>query len=348
MGLFSRRNVSAGLDIGSGYVKMARIDHSRGEPEILQLAVSRLPPGAIVEGEVLDRVAVAEAIRSVAERAGVRRGEIVTSVGGHDVIIKTIQMDRMREADAREVMPWEAEQHVPFDVESVQLDFQVLDPDGPGPSMSVLLVAAKCELIDDRLDLLAGAGLSAALIDVDAFALHNAFEQSYPDELDGLVALVDVGNETTHVSLSDDGIPVLLRGLPFGLRRLRQALEHEHGLTPDEAEAVVQGRASGDGTPDLHTLVARRANELAVGIERAAAFITVQSAGREIGRTFLSGGGARVPGLAESVANRLGVPTQVANPLERIAVQPTVMESVAVDELAPLLMLSVGLALRRP
>jgi type IV pilus assembly protein PilM len=142
MGLFGRSKVTAGLDIGSGFVKLVVVDHSRGDPEIVRIATSPLVADAIVEGEVMDPVLVAETIRSVVDGAGLSKKDVVAAVGGHDVIIKKIQMDRMDEAEARELIRWEAHQHVPFDMESVQLDFQILDPDGSSPQMSVLLVAA--------------------------------------------------------------------------------------------------------------------------------------------------------------------------------------------------------------
>lgn len=343
MGLFGRNKVSAGLDIGSGFVKLVVIDHSKSEPEIVQVATSPLVPDAIVEGEVMDPVLVAETVRSVVESSGLKTKDVVAAVGGHDVIIKKITMDRMGENDAREVIRWEAEQHVPFDMENVQLDFQILDANGDGPQMSVLLVAAKRELIENRLSLLADAGLTPAVIDVDAFALHNAFEQNYPDARDGLVALVNVGHETTNVNLLEHGVTTLVRDIPFGTRRLREALQRERGLTADQADQVLQGR---DSNMDLRTLIEDRIDELAVGIERAAAFILAQSGGDGVGRVFVSGGGACVPGLVQALGNRLAVRAEVANPLQRVAVKPDVMQAVSVDEFAPMLMLPVGLALR--
>src|SRR5687767_2824410 len=344
MGLFGRNKVSAGLDIGSGFVKLVVIDHSRAEPEIIQVATSPLVPDAIVEGEVMDPVLVADTVRSVVESSGLKGKDIVAAVGGHDVIIKKIPMDRMAEADAREVIRWEAEQHVPFDMENVQLDFQILDPEGTSPQMQVLLVAAKRELIENRLSLLTDSGLTPTVIDVDAFALHNAFEQNYPDSMDGLVALVNVGHETTNVNLLEDGVPILVRDIPFGSRRLRESLQRERGLTADVAEAALQGK---DSSVDLRTMLEERVDELAVGIERAAAFILAQSGGDSIGRVYVSGGGAIVPGLVQGLANRLGVRTEIANPLQRIGVRPDVVQSVALDEFAPMLMLPVGLALRK-
>lgn len=342
MGLFGRARVSAGLDIGSGFIKLVVIDHSKTEPEIVQVATSPLVPDAIVEGEVMDPVLVAETVRAVVESAGLKKSDVVAAVGGHDVIVKPIPMDRMSETDAREVIRWEAEQHVPFDMENVQLDFQILDPQGEGPQMRVLLVAAKRELIENRLSLLSDAGITPAIIDVDAFALHNAFEQNYPDALDGLVALVNIGHETTNVNLLENGVPILVRDIPFGSRRLREALQRERGFTADQAEGTLQGK----GSEDIRGLLDERVDELAVGVERAAAFIIAQSGGEGIGRVFLSGGGAAIPGMVHALGNRLGVRTEVANPLQRVAVKPEVMQAVPIDEFGPMLMLPVGLALR--
>jgi type IV pilus assembly protein PilM len=148
----------------------------------------------------------------------------VTGVGGHDVIIKKIQMDRMRDADAREVIRWEAEQHVPFDIKNVELDFQILDPEGDGVQMEVLLVAAKRELVDNKVSLVTDAGMYAAVIDVDAFALHNAFEFNYPEAMEGIVALANVGHEVTNVNILENGVPILTRDIPFGSRRVREEL----------------------------------------------------------------------------------------------------------------------------
>ena len=344
MALFGRSKVTAGLDIGSGFVKLVVVDHSKADPEITKIATSALVPDAIVEGEVMDPVLVAETIRSVADQAGVGKKDVVAAVGGHDVIIKKIQMDRMDDSEAQELIRWEAHQHVPFDMESVQLDFQILDPEGSSPQMSVLLVAAKRELIENRLTLLADAGIEPSVIDVDAFALHNSFEQSYPDSMNGMVALVNVGHETTNINILDDGVPIVVRDIPFGSRRIRESLQRERGMTADDAEDVIQGRSDVAG---LESFVVERVDELAVGIERAIAFITAQSGGEGVDQVFLSGGGARVPGVVDALGERLGVTTKLANPLERVAVRPEVNSEVAVDEVAPMLMLPVGLAMRR-
>src|SRR5688572_12412220 len=246
MGLFGRTRVSAGLDIGSGFIKLVVVDHSKAEPEIVQVATSPLVPDAIVEGEVMDPVLVAETVRAVIDSVGIKKTDVVAAVGGHDVIVKPIPMDRMSEDDAREVIRWEAEQHVPFDMENVELDFQVLDPDGEGLQMTVLLVAAKRALVEGRIGLLTDAGLDAKVIDVDAFALHNAFEMNHPDELSGIVGLVNIGRETTNINILEEGVPVLTRDMPLGTRRLREDLQRERGVSVDEAEAMIRGGQRND------------------------------------------------------------------------------------------------------
>jgi len=344
-GLLGGKKTSVGLDIGSGIIKLAVIDHSGNEPELVKVATTEVAADAIVEGEVMDPGIVAEAIRGLFSAAGVKHRSVVTAVGGRDVIVKKIQMDRMKEADAREVIRWEAEQHVPFDMANVELDFQILDPDAEGLQMSVLLVAAKRELVEGRVGLLNEAGLDPAIIDVDAFAIHNAFELNHPDAMQGVVGLVNIGHEVTNVNVLEDGVPVLTRDLSVGTRRFREDLQREKGLSAEDAERAIQGQTH---SADLAPYVEARGEEIAVGVERAAAFLaTASRSAGGLGRVYTIGGGARIPGLNEALGSRLKVVVEVASPVQRLKVRDSVFESVEVDEVAPLLMLSVGLALRR-
>jgi len=208
----------------------------------------------------------------------------------------------------------------------------------------VLLVAAKRELIETKLALLAEIGLEPSIIDVDAFALHNAFEVNYPEAMRGVVGLVNIGHETTNINILDDGIPVLTRDIPVGTRRFREDLQRERGVSADDADKMLQGTEPSDL---LEPFLESRGEELAVGIERAAAFL--QSASRSAGgisRLYITGGGSRIPRLGKVLGDRLRLPVQSANPLERIQVADGVFGAMNVDEVAPLLMLPIGLALR--
>jgi type IV pilus assembly protein PilM len=345
MGLFGRNATTVGLDIGSGLIKLVAISHASGGPVLTKVAFTSVVNDAIVEGEIMDPAIVSEAIKGLMASAGIKTKKVVCAVGGRDVIIKKIAMDRMKEAEAREVIRWEAEQHVPFDMDNVELDFQILDPESEGLQMTVLLVAAKRELVEHKLALLNDVGLEASVIDVDAFALHNAFEVNYPEAMRGVVGLVNIGHETTNINILDEGIPVLTRDIPIGTRRFKEDLQRERGLSADEADAVLQGADS--GSEALDPLLESRGEELAVGIERAAAFL--QSSSRSangLGRIFTTGGGARIPRLNKVLSDRLRIPVQLANPIEKLQVADGVFDRFPVDEVAPLLMLPIGLALR--
>jgi type IV pilus assembly protein PilM len=209
----------------------------------------------------------------------------------------------------------------------------------------VLLVAAKRELIESKLRMITDAGLESAIVDVDAFALHNAFEINHPDALDGIVALVNVGHEVTNVNILDNGVPILTRDITVGTRRLREDLQRERGLTADAADQLLQGF---DRSPDLDSVLASRGEEIAVGVERAVAFLasSSRSAG-QVGALFTCGGGARIPGMTEMLGDRLRLAVKQANPLKNIQVRDDAFDSLVTDEVAPLLMLPIGLALRQ-
>jgi type IV pilus assembly protein PilM len=346
MALFGRKKTSIGLDIGSGLIKVAVIDHGKSQPELVRVAMTPLLADAIVEGEIMDPGIVADAISSCLQQAGVSAKAVITAVGGRDVIIKKIQIERVKEQQARELMRWEAEQHVPFDMESVELDFQILDPNGTDDQMSVLLVAAKRELVEAKVRVLTDAGLSAAAVDVDAFALHNAFERNHPEAMNGIVALVNVGHEVTNINIVEDGVPILTRDLTVGTRRFREDLQRDRGLGAEEAAALLQGY---DQSEHLNAVFETRAEEIAVGVERAAAFLASSSrSGAQVSAVYVCGGGSRAPGLLDALAARLRLPVEPASPLANLVVRDGAFESLVTDEVAPLMMLPIGLALRQP
>lgn len=342
---FRRSKTTLGIDIGSGFVKAAVIDHAGSEPVLTHAGYLPLVADAIVEGEIMDHTVVADTVRTLVDSLETKPKRVVTAVGGRDVIVKKIRMDRMPAADAREVIRWEAEQYVPFDMANVQLDFEILDPEGEGLQMEVMLVAAKRELVDQRVSLLTEAGLTATAVNVDAFALRNALEYNYPEALQGVVALVNVGQEVSSVAILQDGVAAVTRDVPFGSRQVREDLRRIHGLSGEEADAVIHGtspRAS-----EFAQVFTDRGQELVMGIERAAAFMAADAgAGRSLAGIYLSGGGAKMPRLAELLSERLHARAQVANPLQRLATSPTATVQFPADELAPMLMLAVGLALR--
>jgi len=210
-------------------------------------------------------------------------------------------------------------------------------------NVGFIIVETVFGLMADSLALLADAGLVAAVIDVDAFALHNAFERNYPEAMEGIVALVNVGHEVTNVNILEEGVPILTRDIPFGSRRVREDLQRERGLTAEKAEDVVQGR---EDIENLAHFVGQSADEVAVGIERASAFLMTRQSGEGLGTVYLSGGGSRIPGMTSALAERMNVETHQVNPFERTPVRPGAAVNLNLEEAAPMLLLPLGLALR--
>jgi len=345
MSFLQRKKTTVGLDIGSGLIKVVVIDHGKREPRITKVVIMPLMADAIVEGEIMDPGLVSEAIAAALVEAGVTTKEVVVAVGGRDVIIKKIQIERVKEHQARELMRWEAEQHVPFDMESVELDFQILDPDATGPQMQVLLVAAKRELVESKMRVLGEAGLEPSLVDVEAFALHNAFALNHPDALTGMVALLNIGHEVTNINILDDGVPILTRDITVGTRKFREDLQKDWALSLDEAAALLQGY---DKTKALDAVVAVRGEEIITGIDRAISFLETNARNGGALRTmFLCGGGSRIPGLDDLLGQRLGIAIEHANALGNLHVMDGALDGLVADEIAPLLMLPIGLALRQ-
>ena len=349
--ILKRSKSSVAVDIGSGVVKIVEVDHGGSAPKVVNMGLNELLPGAIVDGEVMDHHVVSETIRSLHKGLGIANRRVSTSVSGRDVIVKKISMDRMKEQEAREVIRWEAEQHVPFDMENVNLDFQILDPTGDGLEMSVLLVAAKRDLLEARTALLQDAGLEPVRIDVDAFAVQSAFEANYTAEPRAVVGLVNVGHEITNVSLIAEKDPILTRDLPAGSNRFLEALQKNLGLTHEDATAALQGRPPAHVSLEaVAQQVGEIAREIAAGVERARAFLTTgekdgQGAG-DLRLVYLSGGSAGIPGLADQLGLALAVPVEILDPFRRVAHAPNLFTDDSKRELGPMLALAVGLALQ--
>ncbi len=333
-----------GIDIGSAFIKAAVIDHSGAEPRLVRIASAPLASDAIVDGEVVNPKTVVEALRLIAESLEIRFRRVVTGVGGRDVIVKKVSIDRMREADAREVIAWDAEQYIPFDPGDVQLDIQILDPGGDGAEMDILLVAARKDLVERRSALLVEAGLPPSVVDVDAFALSNAFEYGNPASSNGRDVLVDIGSETTTIVVREAGSPVAIRDVPFGSRHLREDLTCLCGMSESEINRLLAGEVGASAAAD--ELLRTRADDLATAVERATAFLdSGPDATSTIGTACLSGGGARLPRVQEAIARRLRVRTEIANPLQRLEVTPEVAGDIPSDGVG-MWMVAVGLALR--
>jgi type IV pilus assembly protein PilM len=336
-----------GLDIGSSSVKVVELEVRGGEPKLVRFAQAPLLPEAIVDSEVIDRQAVIETIQNLFEREGIKSKNVATAVSGRAIIVKKIWMDRLEQEDARAAVQWEAEQHIPYDITEVTVDFQILKSEPSAKQMEVLLVAAKKDMVLGHADLVREAGLNPEVIDVDSFALQNAVLANYEFDDHEAVALVNAGAEKTNLNIVRAGIPLYTKDVPIGTASLVEALKRKYSLGEEEAQGIIAGSAASDPEIDLPQTVREAFEDLASGLERAVGFLKSSGEADQLTRILIAGGGATLPGLSDFLASRVQVPVEVVNPMQRLAIDSNRVDAQAWAEQAPIYSVSVGLALRK-
>ena len=347
-----RRGTSlVGLDIGSTAVKAVRLRRNGRSHLLVALGVEPLPPGAVVDGAIADRDAVTGAIRKVFADHAIRNPRVAVSLAGNAVIVKRVTLPAMSPGELRASIYWEAKRCLPFDVEEVNVDYQVLarSTEAAGErGFDVLLVAARQDRIAQYTDVVAQAGRVPVVVDVDAFAVQNAYERSHGNGPGGALALVNAGAAATNLSVVQDGQPVYTRDVALGGNAYTAALQQALGLGFDDAELLkagtpVAGRTYHDAEPVLRAVTDDLVREIARTLELSRA----AGPASRIRTLVLSGGTSRVAGLAAALEGALDTPVVPLDPFRGMtALAGRVSEEQRVA-LGPLAVVAAGLALRR-
>jgi type IV pilus assembly protein PilM len=343
---FRKKESLVGLDIGSHTVKVVEVEPlPGGGHRLVNFGISEPLHEAIVDGEIMDRQLVTDAIANLLETRGIKTRSVVAAVSGRAVIVKKIAMQTLSQEDAQQAILWEAEQHVPYDINDVSLDFEVLGPLPNDPKQQqVLLVAAKKDMVLSFADLIREAGLTPVVIDVDSFAIQNALSANYDFGPAEVVAILNLGSEITNINITQGGVPYFTKDLQVGGDTFIDAVQRRYNVTRDVAAAALRGqRADLDVVP----LVEQACESLATALERAQAYLRTTGETGPISRLMLCGGGALTPGLVPFLESRFSVPTEVANPLARIQYDAALFGDKDPAGVAPFLTVGVGLALRK-
>jgi type IV pilus assembly protein PilM len=342
--MFGKKKSTIGLDIGSSSIKVVEIVRDRSGDRLTNYGISEPLSEAIVDGEIMDRQMVHEAITNLMEARQIRSKNVVTAVSGRAVIVKKILMDRLNEEDAKEAIQWEAEQHVPYDINDVSLDFQIINPNVDQKKMQVLLVAAKKDMVQNHADIVREAGLQPSIIDVDSFAIQNAVEANYEFAPGETVALLNIGAEITNLNIVRDQIPHFTKDLSVGANSFVEGIQRRHNVSQADALSALRGR--NESGIDVASIVQATCEDLSVQIDRAVAFLKSAGDADRVDRILVSGGSARVPGLTDVLAARHHVPVGIVNPIQRLSFDPGLFGGDAPESVAPVLTVAVGLALR--
>jgi len=347
---FSSKSI-VGLDIGSCSVKAVELTPKGKDFELTHLGIAPLPAEAIVQGAFLNSSAIVEAIREAIRNAKIKTQNVAAAVSGHSVIVKRVNLPSMTREELDEQIRWEAEQYIPFDVNEVNLDFQILDPDGTDGQMDVLLVAAKKDLIDDYVQVISEAGLSPTVIDVAAFAVENAYEANYNAQSEEVVALINIGAQVVNINVVCSGIPTFTRDITTAGNQYTEEIQKALSVSFDEAERIKLGGKRGEQSQEVvpHEVeqAMQQVTETVIGeISRSLDFYGATTADSRIQKVVLSGGSANVAGFRAAFQERTGHHVEIMNPLARM-LPSSKFEPDYLEEVAPSLGVGVGLALRR-
>src|SRR5882762_7386449 len=321
--LFGKKQSLVGLDIGSHTIKAVELEGDSSKTyKLIRWGISAPLAEAIVDGEIMDRQLVTDAISNLLESRGIKSRNVVAAVSGRAVIVKKSLMNRLSAEDAQQAVYWEAEQHVPYDINDVSLDFEILGPAPNDPKqMQVLLIAAKKDMVLNFSELIHEAGLTPLIVDVDSFAAQNALEANYDFGPDEVVACLNIGSEITNINITRGGTPYFTKDLQLGGNTFIEAAQRKFNMSHAESETLVRGEGSPDH--DMRPLLEQSCETLALALDRAQAYLRTAGEAGAVTRIMLCGGSALTPGLAEYLTRRLNVSAEIANPLSRIAYSST-------------------------
>ncbi len=340
---------TVGLDIGSHSIKVVQLTGSSKAVTLSSYAIQELSPGTIVDGEVVNREHLIDTVHDVVRQAGIKTSSrnIHSAVSGRSVIVRRIPMEKMSEHEARQAIQWEAEQHIPFRIDEVSLDFKIINPEISPGQMEVLLVAAKKEVVDLHRGILQGAGLRPSTIELEQFSLQRVYQHAYRPKGDECVTILNIGAEITNMVVVREGLPSFNRDLSIGGSRFVEALQRSLGFEYDVALGVLKGNVpDGVSAEEVHTAIGRVIEELSTSIRRS--FITFQASGENtrIDKMYISGGCSLMPGLATILSEQHGLPVEHFQPFRNITVPETVINDENLDSMGAVLAVSIGLALR--
>lgn len=353
--MFGRSRNLVGLDIGDSSIKVVELkEQGKGRGyELLRLGWEPLSSEAIVDGQIMDAQLVTETIQRLFQRCKIKTSTpVATALCGHHVIVKRISLPVMSDAELAESIHWEAEQYIPFDIDDVNLDYQILEGSslsGEG-NMDVLLAAAKRDKINDYVGVVNQAGLNPQAVDIASFAMQNAFEANYDFEPDQVVALVDIGSAVSSISVLHGGSSVYWRDINIGGNQYTDAIQKELNLSADQAEQLKRGEEI-DGIPyeRVQPTLSAVTEDIGTEIQKTLDFFKqISATDQALDRLYLTGGTAQVVHMKESLAERLGTQVELFNPFRKIP--PASKEATAelINEMMPTASVAVGLALRKP
>lgn len=342
---FGAGKTVVGLDIGSSCIKAIELKRSRAGVQLVHLGFEPLATDVVVDSMIMDSPSVSNAITRIFTENNFNARSVATSVSGHSVIVKRITVPVMSDQELAERIQLEAAQNIPFDINDVHTDYQVLSDDISAPQMDVLLVAVKKDKILNYTNVLSMAGRTPAIVDIDVFALQNCYEYNYQPAPESTVALLNLGASVMNINIVKGDKPLFTRDVSVGGNQYTDSLQKELDLSFEQAESFKLGERVATVSEDAKTPIIQQVTELIVlEIQKTFDFFRATSAGEHMERIYMAGGSAQVPGLMEALRREFSLPVDFLNPFLRIEYEPDIAG--LIEQNAGQMAVAVGLALR--
>ena len=335
-----------GIDIGTYAIKVCQLQKNGSRYKLIAAGSGIVPPEAVEDGVLQDPKAVKTVLASLLKNLKIKDNQVGISVSGHSVIVKKINLERMEDEELKKYVADEASQYIPFDIDGVYLDFQRLPARNPDSERDdILLVAAKKEVVNEYLSLLAEMKLKTMLVDVDGFALNNAWLTNSLHEANAM--LVDIGASKMNINILAQGVSVLARDVMMGSEQLTSRIAVDLDLDYDEAEKIKLGvKVLTEGVGKVEAIFSKICSQWVAEIKKAADLYGSNHAKQPLQGIVISGGGAKVDGLVDLIMQETQIPTQIFNPFERIDVDLKKMDRQYLEAIAPEMAIATGLAIR--
>lgn len=339
-----------GLDIGASSIKIAQLEQSKKGAELKSFGMIPLAPEVIVDGAIMDAEIVVDTIQEAVKQFKSKGKYAAISVSGHSVIVKKIIVADMSREELEGAIETEAQQYIPFDIEDVNVDFQILEADETVQEgeMAILLVAVKKEKVDEHIDLIREAKLDPIVVDVDAFAVENAYELNYDVDPDMIIGLVDIGAGTMNINILQDGVSSFVRDISIGGDHYTEAIQKEFNVNFEMAERLKRGQlVEGIAQEDVLAIVNTVSDDIAVEIQRSFDFFRASTMDVAIDKLYLSGGCSLFGGIDRFFEEKLGVEVEILNPFRNIKMSSRKFDVDYLESIAPQAAVAIGLGLRR-
>jgi type IV pilus assembly protein PilM len=340
-----------GLDIGSSSVKVVQLKESSKGYHLVNFGIEPLPPQTIVDGAIMNQSAVVDAIRSLRMALKLKARDVATAISGHSVIIKKIKVPPMTAEELEEQIPWEAEHHIPFSKDDVEIDHQLVNGQNSQGQMELLLVAAKKEVVSDYTMVIREAKLQPVVMDVAAFTIQNAFEINYEATPDEAVALINVGAALSNINIVAGGTSAFTRDVTVGGNVFTEEIQKRLNVSQEEAEAWKIG-SMGEGAHEVlphevEAVLAEVADGVAGQFQRSLDFFLASAADATISRIYLCGGSAKVPALQKALQEKSRTNVEIMDPFRHITIDQRKFDMEFLRHHAAEAAVAVGLALRK-